>query len=108
VIGYDETEANPICVDEANRGRVITVDTDAGRREWFTNSSVQRLARCLVVREQFYRSAGPAERVGGSEAVQALVALTERRLRRLDPEAFSTRHRFLLWPTLLDAMSAGM
>jgi hypothetical protein len=50
VIGSDDNSGNPICIDQANGGQIVTLEHE----DWFTsvmfvNSSVQQLAEFLLL-----------------------------------------------------------
>jgi hypothetical protein len=97
VIGYD-CEA-PICLDEEHEGRVVS-DPDGYER--FANASVGLFAEYLVLYQQYRLAARNLD----EEAIQDVIAETERQMATLDPSALAGPECF--WAVVIEQMRAGL
>jgi len=98
-IGFDYIV--PICLDEANSGRVIAAEQEIGRTERYVNSTVEHFGEFLTYYQQ-YRQTGP---VLPENQIKTLIDETERQMQTADPSAFSDPNNY--WATIIEQMKDG-
>ncbi len=92
----------PICVDERGGGQVVAVEDDVGGKIRYVNSSVEAFGVFLALYQQ-YRI---AVRGMDDDEAEALIAQTEKKMRRADPHAFSGKNNY--WPVIIEQMHHGL
>jgi hypothetical protein len=99
-IGFDYDV--PICLDEANLGRVIAVEEEVAGTDRYINASVERFGEFLTLYKHFRRIG----RLVPENQTKALIDEMELQMRTVDPSALDDANNY--WAAIIEEMNLSL